>query len=180
MALVVKNVPTNAGDVRDVGSIARSRRFPREGHGNPLHYSCLENPMDSGAWQATVHGAPKSWTQLKWQHACRVKKIFLQNWEGRRTGRRKSTLNTHQWDWCWSWRSHTSGSWLIGKDPDAGKDWGQKEKRVREDEMVGWHHLFNGHELSQTPGDGGGQGSLLHCSPRACEESDMTWRLNNR
>ena len=111
MALVVKNVPTNAGDVRDVGSIARSRRFPREGHGNPLHYSCLENPTDSGAWQATVHGAPKSWTQLKWQHACRVKKIFLQNWEGRRTGRRKSTLNTHQRDWCWSWRSHTLATW---------------------------------------------------------------------
>ena len=45
--------------------------------------------------------------------------------------------------------------------------------------MVGWQHRFNGHELSQTPGDGEGQGSLLSCSPWGCEESDMTWRLDN-
>ena len=45
-------------------------------------------------------------------------------------------------------------SWLIGKDPDAEKDWRQKEKRVAEDEMVGWHHQLNGHEFEQTPGDG--------------------------
>ena len=56
-------------------------------------------------------------------------------------------------------------SWLIGKDPDAEKDWGQKEKRVTEDEMVGWHHQFNGHELGQTPRDGEGQVSLACCSP---------------
>ena len=47
-------------------------------------------------------------------------------------------------------------SQLIGKAPDAGKDWGQKQKRVAEDEMVGWHHLLNGHEFEQTPGDGEG------------------------
>ena len=44
-------------------------------------------------------------------------------------------------------------SWLMGKDPDAGKDWRQEEKRVTEDEMVGWHHRLNGHEVEQTPGD---------------------------
>ena len=44
-------------------------------------------------------------------------------------------------------------SWLIGKDPDAGKDWRQKERRVAEDEMIGWHHRLNGHELGQAPGD---------------------------
>ena len=55
-------------------------------------------------------------------------------------------------------------SWLIGKDPDAGKGWRQKEKRVTEDE-VGWHHQLNVHELGQTPGDGEGQGSLVCCSP---------------
>ena len=49
-------------------------------------------------------------------------------------------------------------SWLIGKDPDAGKDWGQEEKGAAEDEMVGWHHKFNGHELEQTLGDSEGQG----------------------
>ena len=52
-------------------------------------------------------------------------------------------------------------SWLIGKDPDTGKDWGQEEKRVTEDEMVGWHHQLNGHESEQTPGDSRGQRSLL-------------------
>ena len=65
VALVVKNLPTNAGDIKDVGSIPGLGRFPGRGHGNPLQYSCLENAMDRGAWQATVHGIAKSWTQLK-------------------------------------------------------------------------------------------------------------------
>ena len=56
-------------------------------------------------------------------------------------------------------------NWLIGKDPDAGKDWRPKEKRVAEDEIVGWHHWFNGCELGQTLGDGEGQWSLACCSP---------------
>ena len=65
-------------------------------------------------------------------------------------------------------------SWLIGKDPDAGRDCGKEEKRVTEDEMVGWHHRFNGHEFDQTPGDGEGQGSLACCSPWGRKESDIT------
>ena len=56
-------------------------------------------------------------------------------------------------------------NWLIGKDPDAGKDWRQKEKRVTEDEMVGWHHQINKHDLGQTLGNGEGQRSLVCCSP---------------
>ena len=60
VALVVKNPPANAGDIRDVGSIPGSRRSPREGIGTPLQYSCLENPMDRGASQATIHRVPKS------------------------------------------------------------------------------------------------------------------------
>ena len=63
-------------------------------------------------------------------------------------------------------------NWLIGRDSDAGKDWGQEEKRVREDEMVGWHHWLNGHESEQTPGDRG-QGSLACCGPCSCKELDM-------
>ena len=59
-----KNSPANAGDVRDVGSIPGSGRSPGGGNGNPLQYSCLGNPMDKGAWWATVHGAAKSQTQL--------------------------------------------------------------------------------------------------------------------
>ena len=65
MALVVKHPPANAGDQRDVGLIPGSGRSPGGGHGNPLQYSCLENPMDRGAWRATVHRAVKSWTQPK-------------------------------------------------------------------------------------------------------------------
>ena len=60
--LVAKNPPANAGDV---GSIPGSGRSPGEGNGNPLQYSCLENPIDRGAWRAIVHGVAKSQTQLK-------------------------------------------------------------------------------------------------------------------
>ena len=69
-------------------------------------------------------------------------------------------------------------NWLIGKDPDDGKDWWWEEKGTTEDEMVGWHHQFNGHELGQTPGDGEGQGSLACHSPWGCKESDTTEWLN--
>ena len=63
MALVVKNPPAKAGNIRDMGSIPGSRRSPGEGNGNPLQYSCLENSTDRGAWQAivhTVHGVAKT------------------------------------------------------------------------------------------------------------------------
>ena len=62
---MVKNLPANAEDKRDTGSIPGSGRSAGGGHGNPLQYFCLENPMDRGVWRATVHGVPKSWTQLK-------------------------------------------------------------------------------------------------------------------
>ena len=61
VALVLKKVSANAGDLRDAGSIPGSRRS-EGGHGNPLQYSCLENPMDRGAQQAIAHGVTKSWT----------------------------------------------------------------------------------------------------------------------
>ena len=61
---VVKNPPASAGDAGDLGSIPGSGRSPGEGNGNPLQYSCLGNPMDRGAWGATVHGVAKSRTQL--------------------------------------------------------------------------------------------------------------------
>ena len=69
-------------------------------------------------------------------------------------------------------------SWLIKKDPDAGKDWRQEEMRATEDELVGWHHWFNGHEFEQDPGDSEGQGSLVCCCPWGQKESDMTEQLN--
>ena len=79
---------------------------------------------------------------------------------------------------------HRKRPWLIGKDP-AGKDWGQEEKKVAEDEMVGWHHWLNGHEFEQTPGDSEGQGSLVCCSPWGSQrvrhdlatEPQQVWRV---
>ena len=70
-------------------------------------------------------------------------------------------------------------NWLIGKDPDAGKDWGQEEKEVIKDAMVGWHYWFNGHEFEQAPGDGEGQGSLACCRTWGHKELDTTEWLNN-
>ena len=83
---------------------------------------------------------------------------------------RKSTLNIHWKDWCWSWGSNTLAPWCREpahwcKDPDAGKDWGQEEKGVTEEEMVGWHHRLNGNEFEQALEDGEGQGILACCSP---------------
>ena len=67
---------------------------------------------------------------------------------------------------------------LIGKDPNAGKDWRQEEKGTTEDKMVGWHHQRDGHEFEQVPGVGDGPGSLACCSPWGHKESDMTEWLN--
>ena len=69
-------------------------------------------------------------------------------------------------------------SWLIGKYPDAGKDWRQEEKGTTEDEMVGWHQRLNGHGFGWTPGVGGGQRGLVCCGSWGCKESDTTERLN--
>ena len=84
----VKKLTANAGDLRDTGSIPGSGRSPEGGHGNPLQYSCLENPMGKGAWWATVHRVSKSWTWLKWlsTHAC-SKTAYFGDW--------RSLFNVH-------------------------------------------------------------------------------------
>ena len=95
---------------------------------------------------------------------------------------RRSVLGVHWKDWCWSWNSNTLAtwlkSWLIWKDPDVGKDWGQEEKGRTEDELVGWHHWLNGHGFGWTPGVGDGQGGLASCGLWGCKESDTTEQLN--
>ena len=65
-------------------------------------------------------------------------------------------------------------NWLLRKDPDVGKDWRQEEKGITEDEIIGWHHQFNGHKSEQTPGDSEGQGGLACCSPWGHRESNVT------
>ena len=71
------------------------------------------------------------------------------------------------------WPPHVK-SWLIGKDSDAGRDWGQEEKGTTEDEMAGWHHWLNGHESEWTPGVGDGQGGLACWDSWGRTQSDMT------
>ena len=90
------------------------------------------------------------------------------------------------WDFFWRndakaetpvlWPPHAK-SWLIGKDSDAGRDWGQEEKATTEDEMAGWLHWLDGHESEWTPGIGDGQGGLACCNTWGRKESDMTERL---
>ena len=93
-------------------------------------------------------------------------------WIARRSNQsilRKSVLNIHWKDWCWSWNSNTLElylMWLLGKDPDAREDWRQEEKGTTEDEMVEWHHRLDGHEFERAPRVGDGQGRLVCCSPR--------------
>ena len=110
-----------------------------------MNLSKLQEMMkDREAWRALVHGVTKSRTRLS-------------TW---------TEVN---------WTEHRNvKSRLIGKDPDAGKDWGQEEKGATENEMVGWYHWINGHEFEQTPGDNEGLGSLACCSPWGCKESDTT------
>ena len=80
---MVKNLPVNAGDVRDLGSIPGLGRSPGGGHSNLLQYSCLENPMDRGAWGATVHRVAQSWTRLK------------------RLSRQMHLGHVDMWPWAW-------------------------------------------------------------------------------
>ena len=75
------------------------------------------------------------------------------------------------------WPPHAK-NWLIGKDSDAGRDWGQEEKGTTEDEMAGWHHKLNGRESEWTPGVGDGQGGLACCDSWGHRESDTTEWLN--
>ena len=73
---------------------------------------------------------------------------------------------------------HDAKTWLIGKDSDAGRNWGQEEKGTTEDEMAGWHHWLDGHEFEWTLGVGDGQGGLACCNSWDHKESDTTERLN--
>ena len=75
------------------------------------------------------------------------------------------------------WPPHAK-SWLIGKDPDAGRDWGQEEKGMTENEMAGWHHQLDGHEFEWTLGVGDGQGGLACCNSWGHKETDMAEWLN--
>ena len=174
-----------------------------EGSGNPLQYSCLENPRDRGAWWAAIYGVAQSRTQLKWLSSSLCCILGLCH-SSKSCALPLSLLLPFQWcfwtvelektlesplvckeiqpvnpirnqPWIFIGRANAEAEvpvlwptaakrWLIGKEPDARKDWRQKKKRVAEDEVVRWHHQLNGHEFEQTLEDSEGQGSLMCCS----------------
>ena len=123
-------------------------KIPKGGHGNPLQYFCLENPVDRGAWQATVHGIVKSLTWLKQlsMHVCMKNAEMLSNEKtlGSPLDNKEIKLvnpkGNQSWiihwkDWCWSWSSNALAAWCKEsthwkrvKVKDAGKDWRQEEK----------------------------------------------------
>ena len=110
----------------------------------------LESPLDCKEIQPVHHKGDQSW-------------VFI--------GRTDVEAETPLWP-------PDAKSWLIWKDPDAGKDWGQEEKGTTEDETVGWHHRLNGHGFGWTPGIGDGQRGLVCCGSWGRKELDMTERLN--
>ena len=95
---------------------------------------------------------------------------------------RTSILNIYWKDWWWSWNSSTLAIWCkeltLWKRSFCWENWEQEEKGETEDETVGWHYRFNGHELGQTPEDGEKHGSLACCGPWVHKGLDMTWWLN--
>ena len=178
MALVVKNPPCQCRRHKILGFNPWVGKIG-EGNGYPLQYSGPENSMNR-VWWATVHGfdSCKESDMTEWLSVslfsmfymvlektleCPLdnKEIKPDNPKGNQSWILIGRTNAEAW-LLWP---PDAKSWLTGKDLDARKDWGQKEKRVTEDEMVGWHHWFNGHELGQTPEDGAGQRGLVCCSP---------------
>ena len=134
-----------------------------EGNGKPLQYSCLENPMNSMKRQndrILKEGLPRS---VGAQYATG------DQW---RNNSRDAKAETPV-----LWPPHAK-SWLIGKDSDAGRDWGQEEKGTTEDEMAGWHHWLYGHEFEWTLGVVDGQGGLACCDSWGHKELHTTERLN--
>ena len=107
----------------------------------------LESPLDSREIQPVNHNGNQPW-------------IFIE--------RTDAEAETQLWP-------PDAKSWLIGKDLEAEKDWEQEKKGATEDEMIGWHHRFNGHEFEQALGDSEGQGNLSYCSPQGHKEIGHDW-----
>ena len=112
----------------------------------------LESPLDCKEIQPVHSKGDQSWVFFGRNNAKAEKPIF--------------------------WPPHVK-SWLIGKDSDAGRDWGHEEKETTEDEMAGWHHQLDGHESEWTPGVGDGQGGLACCNSWSSKESDTIEWLNS-
>ena len=108
---VVKNLPAKAGDTGDTGSIPGLGRFPREGHGSPLQYSCLENPMDRGAWWATIHGVTRVRHNLVTEHTCIHYVIWpLIPWARNCVSEQDKQTSPSSWSvWYMGWSAYSRG-----------------------------------------------------------------------
>ena len=135
------------------------------------HYFTYKGPSSQSYDFSSSHLPFKSWTIKKAEHRrIDALKLFPVPW----TGKRSNKLILKEINWLFIGRTDAEAptlwppdgkTWLIGKGPDTGKDWRQKEKGATEDEMVGWHHWLNGHEFEQAPGDSEEQGSPACYSP---------------
>ena len=123
-----------------------------------IPFSRGSSPPRDGAWVSCLAGRFFTiWLTRKTQHLFKTKSIKLLKTHYASFGRTDAEAETPI-----LWPPHVK-SWLVGKDPDAGRDWGQEEKGTTEDEMAGWHHRLDGHEFEWTPGVGDGQGGLACC-----------------
>ena len=141
--------------------------------------SCIVKAM---VFPVIIYGCEENWTIKK----LKTEELMLSNcgagedsWESLRLqgnqtsqSQKKLVLNIHWKDWCWSWSSNTWATWweepIHWKRPWCWERLKAGKEETTEHEVVGWHHWLNGLEFEQAPGDSGGQGSLLCCSPWAC------------
>ena len=162
--------PKHRGQRWVIGGLRRSTQAEGQicvvfqGCWRPLPCPCWWSPRCTGGW-----GVRAQWPARCVAAAC--------SWGQGESGI-EVCAGLHRADWLpVLWPPH-SKSWLIGKDSDAGRDWGQEEKGMTEDEMAGWHHWLDGRESGWTPGVGDGQGGLPCCDSWGHKESDTTEWLN--
>ena len=165
---------------------------PRQHIKKQKHYFANRSPSSQGYGFSSAHGC-ESWTIKKAEHwridASKLwcwRRLLRVPWTTRRSN--QSLLKEMSPEYSLEglmlklrapilWPPDVK-NWLIGKDPDAGRDWGQEEKGTTEGEMAGWHHWLDGRESEWTPGVGDRQGGLACCDSWGCKESDTTEWLN--
>ena len=138
---------THVHRVRDAIQPSHPRSSPSPPAPNPSQHQTLESPLDCKESQPVYSEGDQPW-----------------DFFGRNDAKAETLV---------LWPLHAK-SWLIGKDSDAGRDWGQEKKEMTEDEMAGWHHWLDGHESEWTPGVGDGQGGLACCDSWGRKELDTT------
>ena len=164
---------------------------PRQHIKKQRHYSVNKGLSSQGYGFSSCHvwmlDYKESWAQNNW---CFWTVVLEKTLESPLDCKEIQQVNPKgNQSWIFIWRTNTEAetpirwppdaeSWLIWKDPEAGKDWGLKEKETTENEMVRWHHQRNGHEFGRTPGVGDGQGSLACCGSWGRKESNTTEWLN--